>query len=273
MLKKSVLVVALLLIATNLWAVPPPLDVSQSRHNFGSTSGWGDGTYRAVNEDEVCIYCHTPHGGSVAVPLWNRASATMQTPGGFTHYASATLSGYMTGGTMATRNVNIESLLCMSCHDGTAAINNIHNISNRTGEFPDGGGSFGQPGWDNHIITMFGIPGASIGDASDGAGGMSITNPGKDLSDDHPISFSYYAASTHADNNGKLRLADGDINTDPRKKGIRLFGDPNSEQRVECSSCHDPHVNYEGLGGDIAYAPFLVMSNNGSALCLACHIK
>lgn len=267
MLKKTVLVVALLLIATNLWAVPPtlPLDVSQSRHNFGSTSAWGDGTYRATNEDEVCIYCHTPHGGSVAVPLWNRASATMQTPGGFTHYASTTLSTYMQS--VSIRDVNPESLLCMSCHDGTAAINNIHNISNRTGEFPDGGGAVGYP---NNIITMFGIPGASIGDASDGAGALSTANPGKDLSDDHPISFSYYEAV--AVSGGKLRPADGDINTDPREKGIRFFG-TGTEQRVECSSCHDPHVNYEGLGGDIAYAPFLVMSNNGSALCLACHIK
>ncbi len=34
---------------------------------------------------------------------------------------------------------------------------------------------------------------------------------------------------------------------------------------VECASCHDPH--------DTTNAPFLVVSNSGSAICLGCHIK
>ena len=35
--------------------------------------------------------------------------------------------------------------------------------------------------------------------------------------------------------------------------------------RVECTSCHNPHDNAQGY--------FLRMSNRGSALCFACHIK
>ena len=34
---------------------------------------------------------------------------------------------------------------------------------------------------------------------------------------------------------------------------------------VECASCHDPHDN--------SNAPFLVMANTASALCLTCHDK
>ncbi|MBK8767589.1 MAG: hypothetical protein IPM01_24440 [Burkholderiaceae bacterium] len=44
---------------------------------------------------------------------------------------------------------------------------------------------------------------------------------------------------------------------------------------VECASCHDPHVS-EGASaanGQVAGATFLRISNAGSAVCLACHVK
>ena len=258
MFKKIVLVGAMLLFATNLWAAKV-LDVSATRHNFGSTSSFGEGYYKATTEDEVCIYCHTPHGGTLNTPLWNRS---IPVGTGFTHYTSTTLSGYMTGVGMATRAVNPESLLCMSCHDGSVSINSISNNSNRTGAAPDMGGA---------IQPMFGEPGAVIGEASP----VTAIPKVNDLSDDHPISFSYYSAAAHVDNTGKLNLADGGVK-DPRDVGgpglgVRLFGaDAVGGQRVECSTCHDPHVDG---GADVAYSPFLVMPNTGSALCLACHIK
>ena len=43
--------------------------------------------------------------------------------------------------------------------------------------------------------------------------------------------------------------------------GIRLFG--GTEYRVECSSCHDPHVDYTT---DTDYDPFLIMPNHGTCL-------
>jgi hypothetical protein len=259
MLKKSVLVVALLLVATNVWAVKT-LDVSGTRHNLSSTSVNipGGNYFMAVNEDEVCIFCHTPHGGSLSGPLWNRS---VPTASGFTHYSSATLSTYMAG-LAANRNVNAESLLCMSCHDGTVSMNSIINNSNRTAAAPDNTYNI-QPMW-------FGV-GAQIGDAPN-PGGFGTLGHSKNLSDDHPISFSYALAYNDTDNTGKLRSV-----ADAKTSGLRFFG-PNTDtadgNRVECSSCHDPHVNYEPTnGGDAAYTPFLVMSNTGSALCLGCHIK
>lgn len=267
MLKKSVLVVAVLLVATNLWAAKT-MDVSGTRHNLSSTSVGIDNYYKAglTSEDEVCIFCHTPHGGALTGPLWNR---NLPTATGFTHYSSATLSGYMKG-LASNRNVNAESLLCMGCHDGSIAassmMNSIINTSNRTDAAPDNS---------MHIVGIpwLGITAGAIGDAPNGTGGL--TGETKNLSDDHPISFSYYSAWNHAGNSGKLNRADGVAANDPRTDGIRFFGpDVAGEQRVECSSCHDPHVNYEtATGGDVAYTPFLVMPNTGSALCLACHIK
>lgn len=255
MLKKIVLVGTMLLVATNLWA-DKVVDVSATRHNFGTTSSFGDGIYRATDEDEVCIYCHTPHGGALNTPMWNR---TIPSGAGFTHFSSATLSGYFTD--KMTRVVNPESLLCMSCHDGSISINSITNSSNRTGADPDFGGPV-QPMW------FVDSPGAVIGEAAP----YTVTPKVNDLSDDHPISFSYSGAQGYGSNSLKLHPADGSLANDPRHEGgtnlgVRLFG-PNLN--VECSTCHDPHVNGDA---DSAYSPFLVMPSTGSALCLACHIK
>lgn len=244
MLKKSVLVVAMLLVATNLWAVKT-LDVSAGVHNLGSTSSYQG---NASNEDEVCIFCHTPHGGSLNGPLWNRTMGTTA----FTHYTSATLSTYMKD-LSPTRPVNPESLLCMSCHDGTVAMNSIINSSNRTGALPNNSDTMFDPSFGLGATPVIGEP---------------ISTGGKSLTDDHPISFSYYSAA--AGNNKLQPVSPG---TDPRDKGIRLFGAvAMGGLKVECSSCHDPHINHSSTG-DVNYAPFLVMPNTGSALCLACHIK
>lgn len=245
MLKKSVLAVVLLFVATNLWALGPA-DVSVGVHNLGST-----GTYqgKATNEDEICIFCHTPHGGTLTGPLWNRNLPANT----FTHYSSATLSGYWSG-LSNTRPVSNESLLCMSCHDGVIAMNSIVNNSNRTGAAPNNADPM-QP--------MFGS-GSVIGNAFDSP--PPVIPAGKNLSDDHPISFSYYDDFNYGTNNQRLH----DI-TYAEGRGIRFFG-PNAAtgKRVECSSCHDPHVNYVA---NTAYTPFLVTSNAASALCLACHVK
>src|SRR5262245_33297365 len=113
MFQKSVLVIVMLVAATNVWAVKT-LDVSKTIHNLGS-SNTQNAEYRSGIEDEVCIFCHTPHGGTLDGPLWNRALTS--DGNGFTHYASATLSPYFT--TVAARPVKNESLLCLTCHDGS----------------------------------------------------------------------------------------------------------------------------------------------------------
>ncbi len=88
------------------------------------------------------------------------------------------------------------------------------------------------------------------------AGGV-VTMPqgpgliGTDLRDDHPISFRFDSSLAAAD--PKLRQPA----TLPHE--IRL--DANGE--LQCTTCHDAHNNVHG--------DFLVMSNNGSALCVSCH--
>lgn len=266
MFKRTVLIIAVCLFASNGWGVPV-YDVSGTRHNLSATStGPAFENYlKATDEDEVCIFCHTPHGGALNTPLWNRGIPLAT---GFTHYKSATLSTTM-GSLSQSRDLKPESLLCMSCHDGSVAMSNITNYSNRLGAQPDNAIHKIQPMW--------GDPAAVIGDARIPGDLLNTTHEEKNLSDDHPVSFSYYdVAVLESENNGKLHPALLVNSEDPRKKGLKFFDDTEAAggQRVECSTCHDPHINDKlDNGGDPAYTPFLRMPNTGSALCLACHIK
>lgn len=82
------------------------------------------------------------------------------------------------------------------------------------------------------------------------ASGALESGPGfvdTDLRDDHPISVEYDPAQ------------DPDFLTVPASP-VRL-----ENGKVQCISCHNPHDDENGK--------FLVMSNENSALCFACHDK
>ena len=98
----------------------------------------------AVYGGNVCNYCHTPHSTMSTTPSWNHKMSTAV----YRIYQSSSLEaqvGQPTG----------SSKLCLSCHDGTVALN-------ATISGGDAGGAFISPG---------------------------AANLGTDLSDDHPISF------------------------------------------------------------------------------------
>jgi len=95
-----------------------------------------------------------------------------------------------------------------------------------------------------------------------GGTGIVITGAaalGSNLSDDHPIGIEYPTGSP-AEYNDPGTFAPG-INGGP---GVRLVA-INSVDRVECSSCHEPHNN--GLDN------FLRVPIQESYICLQCHIK
>ena len=92
--------------------------IAATKHNLSSS-----GTQAVKgNVDEICVYCHTPHGGKKAIaddiaPLWNRN----YTPGAFTVYASYTLD------TAPSSPPTGVSKACLSCHDGTLGLNQMIN--------------------------------------------------------------------------------------------------------------------------------------------------
>jgi hypothetical protein len=155
----------------------------------------------------------------------------------------------------------------MSCHDGAMAVNHVLNPSNRTHVQPTM--NFGQT--DVSIVPIFGI-GGRIGDVVD-AINMPMGET-RNLTDDHPISFSYDAVRAAYQGAGRGNQLHAPA--DAVAAGVRLYAPGN---RVECGSCHDPHVNYDStipMGDPTAnenYRPFLITPNIGSALCLACHNK
>lgn len=176
-----------------------------------------DHDLRVAGTTEICVFCHTPHNAVPDVPLWNHTLSTNT----FTAYDSATMD--------ATDNVDWAgtdgnvSALCMSCHDGSVGLGSL--INNPPTGTPSNSGT---------LMT----------------GGANL---GTDLSNDHPVAFTYDAT---------LATADGELN-DPSGIGLDLFG--TGADQMECATCHDVHSD--------ANQPFLVISNSGSALCLTCHQK
>lgn len=199
-----------------------------SKHDLRASGG---GTPTGQGLTEVCVVCHTPHQAPAAngqYPLWNHTGTSTAS---FGVYGSPTMNATPTeigGAPMGSQSV---SLLCMSCHDGTVSVLSMYNPPNA-----------GTP-------TV--IPLAGRIDASGRI--ISTANIGTNLTDDHPVNFTY---------NSALAAADGglvDPASNPTVQSWLVGG------TVQCSSCHDVH--------DPQYTPFLRADNTGSALCLTCHVK
>lgn len=241
-------------------------DVTKTKHNFAIGGGAGGASADAsTGQVQVCIFCHTPHNASNAGPLWNKANKTAGTV--FSLYTSSTTLSSATKA--SSLPANSPSLLCLGCHDGKTAMNILHNTS--YGVDAASAGIAGYPVGSNVITTSSGgvnapyyMP-APVEDLMSGSGFTPEMRVGGDagnnLTDDHPIGFSYSAA--YAEKPTKLH---NNIGMD---SAIRFFG---PQQRVECSTCHNPHVD-AAAPADVGFRPFLVTSNVGSALCLSCHNK
>jgi len=246
-MKKTIVVFCILFVTailpgTSALAVKGPPGVSAGSHNLSSSS---PNPGYMTDEPEICVFCHTPHAASNAGPLWNKP--VQASIGVYTHYTVDT-QGAVPELEDQNRITSDQSLLCLSCHDGTASVNTVINLPNTrvTPIVTDMNSDTNTP-----IFPGFmGSPYQPVVDT--------------DLTNDHPISFSYDTAKTDVVLGPKLRAL-----TDAQTAGVRFFGAGNN---VECSSCHDPHVNYSA-SGDPAYTPFLITPNAGSNLCFACHIK
>jgi predicted CXXCH cytochrome family protein len=90
-----------------------------TKHNLSAT---GPGSIKAVSENQICVFCHTPHvpAGEGSDQLWNHQLTTAS----YTLYSS----DYLTKLTYTAPNQpNARSRLCLSCHDGTVALGAVYN--------------------------------------------------------------------------------------------------------------------------------------------------
>jgi len=123
--------------------------IVDTRHNLSIS---GPGPIKSITEEQICIFCHTPHNARRDEPyLWNREDSTAN----YTTYESSTL--YATVGQPSG-----ASKMCLSCHDGTIALGAVLSLPQ---EIPFAGGLRFLP--------------------------EGPTRLGTDISDDHPVSFLY----------------------------------------------------------------------------------
>jgi hypothetical protein len=221
-------------------------NIAKTKHNL-SVNGPGEvkiypptgpgnfGTTAIPKQTEICIFCHTPHGGTPGVdPAWNRKLSNAV----YTTYTSSSLSaldilGRNASGVPLTQTGQPvpglsqpggSSKLCLSCHDGTLAIGNVNvmwgvgtansvwqmPMLNTEGADPTTGLGGGMPYGGYGVIS--GVSGVTTGFTRVlglGKGvGNTVSFNGQtqlllDLTNDHPISVSY----THelAVRNGELR--------------------------------------------------------------------
>lgn len=264
--------------------------IANTRHNL-STTGAAANVRTTAGTEEICVFCHTPHaaaGAASGVPLWNK-----NLPGSsYTTYQtvnSSTIDGAFTSA------VGSVSLACLSCHDGTQAMDNIINAPGYGGYTADGGGVAGLGyTWDSGTIAgRVSTDGAMLNPAT------TLSMLGTDLSNDHPIGIQYCGGGPNAStptgacvdrdfvapsnatiNSNLVWWVDTTGGTAARDRSdmilyTRAFPSGPNAPSVECASCHDPHVESgtSSGGGPAAGTSFLRIANTGSNVCLACHVK
>lgn len=232
--------------------------IRNTRHNLSASTNDVVGRNKST-AGEICVFCHTPHGSATtaAAPLWNKKLAD---PTAYTLYTSTTLDG-------TVGLTNSVSLACLTCHDGTQAMDTVLNAP-------------GSNGYDANGARMAGLTwsGANVDAATGKLLTSAVTNLGSDLSNDHPVGIQYA--------NSSVGILDPDFNEAQKITGKNVWyvdsgatkGTTNSKDKydmilytksdkpyVECASCHDPHTDEN--------ATFLRIANTGSAVCLTCHNK
>lgn len=280
-LKQTLALASLVLLSGGAYA--QVTGIAATPHNLSSTGTVGNNRLTNAGTDQICVFCHTPHGASMAdeaPPLWNKNlkeyDATFKT------YADTQSSSI--DGTILT--IGSVSVACLSCHDGTQAMDNIINAPGRDG-FSTGGAADGLQGatwiWQGPRVGAEGrLEGfANLKDASD-------------LQNDHPIGIQYCGGGLNESATDAADCRDGDFKSvqtrninnqdvfwvetglggaNRDKQDIILytrdFGTDGKGPSVECASCHDPHVESKGTDN----INFMRVSTAGSAICLACHVK
>jgi predicted CXXCH cytochrome family protein len=226
------------LLAVVLCAGSAAAQVKNSKHDF-SASGTG-GKWNNPSVDQVCVFCHVPHQATASSALWNRNLPAQA----FSVYTS---QFYTATDGLVVNQPQTETRRCLSCHDGSIAIDAmVRTPANFVpNPAPSALGDIYYPG------SPYGSMGANIG--GNYAGNANVNN----LSDDHPVSFTYDANLA-----GKASLYDPAA---MKTQQLPLFGA--QKNQLECSTCHDVHNTSGG------HAHLLRMSNAQSGLCLNCHKK
>lgn len=255
---KSSLAVSILFVLclTAVTRASSPTSVVNSPHNLSVS---GPGTIKATSEQEVCIFCHTPHNSSPVQPLWNRNVPTNS----YQIYSSSTFNSTLVP---SLGQPSGSSKLCLSCHDGTIALGSV--VSSQS------------------MLTMQGGMTTLTGTA----------NLGTNLSGSHPISFTYDANLQSQYPNlvnptsliGQVQLEGGKVqcischsphdNSQDPGGNFLVMNNTNSQLCTSChvingeaaisghDQCNDCHQQHNSPS-----AALLLNQDNVTDTCLVCH--
>ncbi len=193
-----------------------------------------------------CVYCHIPPEETGADPAefggitdWNRFEPATEN---YKLYQSATLDSL-------TGKPNPISMLCLSCHDGTMAVDMV---------------VFKPPTFDSaedkamHMRMNTSDDIESCGKCHNGqvAHDIAVKVIGTDLTNDHPISMRYAGLDIG------FGAADPDFKSPDHSggfdNGVKLYNG-----NVECATCHNVHNP----------ANELLLRAEAETLCFTCHLK
>jgi len=213
----------------------------------------------ATINGQTCVFCHVPHGGSTNQPLWNRSNPTGAS---YQPYSSSTSKTVATGTAIASG----ISGACLSCHDGTIAMDVVTNVNGVAfGTAPTGGlVAFTKQATAKATYSN----GTGTGTSNVMSGGLPFI--GSDLRNDHPVAVAYQTAlSADPSHYTAITQSGARIYINGSGGPLPLFGASPATATVECASCHDAHNNsLNGTNGG-----FLRQANTSSQMCKACHNK
>ena len=195
-----------------------------------------DATEGVWNPDaDKCNVCHEAHTPGFTNPLWHR---NMSVSASFLVYGDPSLPSATLDATVGQPDG--ESLLCLTCHDGVAGLD--------------------QYGW-----------AGSFGPGTGGTSGYVPPHPFEgDLAADHPVSFVYDDALAGTD--GFLFLPSTDVV--PTQTAFNGFVQDGTigdvllgvGGKLQCTSCHDVHNKW--TNEHLLNVPYA-----SSELCTTCHDK
>jgi hypothetical protein len=201
-------------------------------------------------KSEICRICHSPHDHGYTQQyyqyglLWNHEVSNAT----YTMYDSNW--GFDIDGNVEAQPVGV-SKLCLACHDGTVAIDTFDKYAGGAKNITD-------------------YPGVASATSRKVPGFTDPLDPTKlDLTGTHPISIEYYPYDGTA-GDPWLKPVTAPMGGSGTIADVLDYSTGSTKGLVQCSSCHDVH---DAPVESVANTPLLRVDLEGSAICLACHIK
>ncbi len=235
--------------------------IASTKHNL---TGVANPIHFTDTSADMCKFCHVVHNATVAnsVALWAR-----QAPTGLSFVAVNTVAGTVLN-TAGNGTLGAGSQKCLSCHDGSVALN---TVVNRYG---------------TSLVASNASLVAPAGNTASVGAGIGLTSAARyaNLAGQHPVSIPFGGLAAA----GSLAPASeyGNVSTTGCATGvqicvlgatnptagakIKLYGAAASAT-VECGSCHEPHM--ENVASANPFFLRVSTADGANGRCGACHKK